>query len=247
MLKRRRKYAIVLVATIGVLMGMIGFGGCANRRAATQMKTTMTKKLKIGVTQRTICGTEYLGKVHVSPEKHDELSQGWAHLLEENGFVCVPIPNACDVAHFIESLQLDGVLLSGGNDDATREACESACIAYCIQHRLPLFGVCRGMQVVGLYFGSKLVPIASHVNVTHTVKILPNPYIQESAAVVNSYHNFTLNRVPEEFIPLAVDDAGHCEAMYHRTLPIVTFMWHPEREPFLPWFNRFIQKFYGQR
>ena len=164
MLDRVRKNAIGFITAISVLLGMVGFGGCENMKAAAPMKTVRPKKLKIGVTQRTICGTEYLGKVHASPEKHDELSQGWTRLLEANGFICVPIPNTCDVAQFVEALQLDGILLSGGNDDVTREPCETACIAYCIQHRLPLFGVCRGMQVVGLYFGSKLVPIASHVS-----------------------------------------------------------------------------------
>ena len=194
--------------------------------------------LKIGITQR-IDYIETLGEIR------DVLDQRWTKLLEEHDFVAVPIPNACNATGFIDELALDGILISGGNDHSTRTVCENACIEYCVKHQLPLFGICHGMQFIGQFFGSKLISIEKHVGVCHNVNILDNGYgIPMGIFKVNSFHNFTLGTPPDGFSVLATDDTGNCEAMYHQRLPIVTFMWHPERPPFLNWFNHFIKDFY---
>ena len=105
--------------------------------------------------------------------------------------------------------------------------------------------ICHGMQFIGQYFGSKLIPIDRHVAICHNVVVKDNRYgVPNGNFKVNSFHNFTLDKIPEGFSVLAMDDAGNCEAMCHQHFPIVTFMWHPERPPFLSWFNHFIKNFY---
>lgn len=194
--------------------------------------------LKIGITQR-VDHLESIG------ETRDVLDQRWFKLFEDNGLMLLPIPNACDVFSFIVENNLSGIVFSGGNDHASRTICETTCLNYCIDHRLPVCGICHGMQFIGQFFGSKLVALKDHVGHCHDVNIKDNPYgIPSSNFNVNSFHNFTLNKVPSEFSVLATDDAGNCEAMFHKNLPIVTFMWHPERPPFLNWFNHFIKNFY---
>lgn len=194
--------------------------------------------LKIGITQR----VDYIENID---ETRDVLDQRWTKLLAENDFITVPIPNTCNVSNFIDKLSLDGILISGGNDHNTRTICETACIEYCIKHHLPLFGICHGMQFIGQHFGSKLVRIENHVGICHDVNITNNIYsIPTGAFEVNSFHNFTLDKIPNDFLGFATDAEGHCEAMQHKNLPLVTFMWHPERPPFLNWFNSFIKHFY---
>lgn len=194
--------------------------------------------LKIGITQR----VDYTENID---ETRDVLDQRWTGLLKENNFITVSIPNTCDIPNFINELSLDGILISGGNDHYTRTICETACIEYCVKHCLPLFGICHGMQFIGQYFGSKLIHIDKHVAICHDITIKDNCYgIPSGTFKVNSFHNFTLDKVPENFSVLAIDNYGHCEAMCHKSLPIVTFMWHPERPPFLSWFNHFIKNFY---
>lgn len=194
--------------------------------------------LKIGITQR----VDYIEAIN---ETRDVLDQRWYTLLNASNCLCIPIPNTNSPQAFIEHLQLDGILISGGNDHTTRSACETACIDYCIQEKLPLLGICHGMQFIGQYWGANLIKIENHVATDHSVIIIDNPYyISVGEIFVNSYHNFTLDKVPQDFISFAQDNKGNCEAMYHRTLPIVSFMWHPERPPFLNWFNRFIKDFY---
>jgi len=194
--------------------------------------------LKIGITQR----VDYIEDIN---ETRDVLDQRWTKLFEKNDFILVPIPNTCDVTNFINKMGLDGILISGGNDHETRTICETACIEYCIKHKLPLFGICHGMQFIGQFFGAQLVHIKNHVGICHNINITKNVYgIPAGNFNVNSFHNFTLDKTPDDFSDFAIDDEGNCEAMYHKSLPIITFMWHPERPPFLSWFNRFIKDFY---
>ena len=199
------------------------------------------KMLKIGITQR----AEYVANIK---ETRDALDQNWTKLLQANGCLAVPIPNVCRVDDFIEALSLDGILMSGGDDHPTRDRCETACIDYCVQHKMPLLGICHGMQFIARYFGATLLNIEGHVKVWHDVFVNPNPYkISQRQFEVNSFHRFTLDKVPNDFSSFAADKEGHCEAMYHSTLPIAAFMWHPERVPYLDWFGDFLRKFYGKR
>ena len=125
--------------------------------------------LKIGITQR----VDYIENID---ETRDVLDQRWTKLLAENNFIILPIPNACNVPNFIDTMKLDGILISGGNDHDTRTICETACIEYCIKHHLPLFGICHGMQFIGQFFGSQLISIKNHVGIYHNVNITVNDY-----------------------------------------------------------------------
>ena len=90
--------------------------------------------------------------------------------------------------------------------------------------------------------------IRGHVKVRHDIFVHSNPYrIPKKTFEVNSFHHFTLDKIHDEFLSFATDKEGHCEAMYHSTLPIVTFMWHPERLPYLDWFDEFLRRFYEKR
>ena len=197
--------------------------------------------LKIGITQR----AEYF---ETFGETRDALDQNWTKLLQANDCLAVPVPNVCRVGDFIEALSLDGILMSGGNDQPTRDRCETACIDYCVKHKMPLLGICHGMQFIGRYFGATLVNIKGHINVRHDVLIHSNPHgVPQKQFEVNSFHRFTLDKTPNGFSGFAFDNNGYCEAMYHSTLPIVTFMWHPERVPYLDWFGDFLRRFYEKR
>lgn len=196
--------------------------------------------LKIGITQRVDIIESY-------QETRDTLDQRWEALFSEQGILMVPIPNTAEIPLFIENLSLNGLLISGGNDHPSRAHCETTCIDYCIQNQLPLLGICHGMQFIGRYFGAQCVPIENHVGRIHDICIANNPYkIPTGHFQVNSFHRFALDSVPKNFSSLATDNEGYCEAMMHKTLPIATFMWHPERPPFLPWVGTFLKNFYEQ-
>ena len=43
-----------------------------------------------------------------------------------------------------------------------------------IRKRIPLLGVCRGMQVINMYFGGNMKKIKGHMNTRHPVSIKKN-------------------------------------------------------------------------
>ena len=73
--------------------------------------TLMTeRKQKIGISLRIVEALNY-------EEERDALSHDWTSLLEELGFVSVHIPNTLkNLEDFLEEMNLDGVVLSGGDN-----------------------------------------------------------------------------------------------------------------------------------
>ncbi len=191
---------------------------------------------RIGLTQRVDIITDY-------GERRDALDQKWYLLLLEMNMMPVPLPNLSPslVPVMLEELQLEGIIFTGGNslchldeiakDRAPeRDAFELALIAHSEHLSLPIFGVCRGMQIINHYFGGKLVRIKDHVAKKHEL-ISENPSI-ELPKVVNSYHSWT---IPNDGLanPLEVvgkDSDENVEAYIHRAKKIAGITWHPERE-----------------
>ena len=64
--------------------------------------------LRVGLTQRVDLQRE---------ERRDCLDQAWSSLLIENSMLPIPLPNhTADPGALLRELQLDGVVLTGGND-----------------------------------------------------------------------------------------------------------------------------------
>lgn len=192
--------------------------------------------IRIGITQRVQVVAAY-------GERRDCLDQRWSELLGTAGLLPVPLANNfIEPENLLENLQCSGFILSGGNDLAfladakdpapERDRTEKAVLAYAHRNRLPLLGVCRGMQHMNCYLGGELKSFEGHVAVRHTVRIAPaftklGPY-----ETVNSYHN---RGVGAEGLAETLEGAvfaadGSIEAAVHRALLWVGIMWHPERE-----------------
>ena len=50
--------------------------------------------------------------------------------------------------------------------------------------KIPIIGVCRGMQIIQNYFGINLFKISGHIKVRHEL------YYEGKKINVNSYHNY---------------------------------------------------------
>lgn len=183
----------------------------------------------LGVTQRVFA--------HPDGERWDVLAQSWHTFIASLGMQAVPIPNTTrDPARFIARFSLRGVLLTGGNDLAQyggdapeRDALETRILDYAVRHRLPVLGVCRGMQVIQDYFGGDLDPVPGHAGVRHAI-------VHDGVrSEVNSYHAFGFRTTPASLDVCAIADDGVIEAIRHRSGHIHGIMWHPERNrPFDP-------------
>jgi N5-(cytidine 5'-diphosphoramidyl)-L-glutamine hydrolase len=206
---------------------------------------------RLGITQRVDLIVDY-------GERRDCLDQRWSSLAIEVGFVPVPLPNvaAKTVSTLLDALQLDAIILSGGNSlsevDPTasdtapeRDAFEAALIEEAIRRLLPVLGVCRGIQILNVHFGGKLSRIEGHAGSRHKVAVLP-AYTELIPSYINSYHNWTIapNQLAGSLEPIVHDLQGNIEGFRHQSIPVAGIMWHPEREdPFKEQDIKLLRKF----
>lgn len=191
-------------------------------------------------------------------ELRDALSQDWQEFMtfalpEVNW---MPLPNlGPDIAEYIEAWKLDGLLLTSGNDlgeNDRKDATDFAALDFAIANQIPVFGICRGMQVVHVHFGGDLTrcPAEYHVCKSHPVSI-SDPSVKSlvgiSGMTVNSYHNFGIRAtgVPSALLPFATS-GDWVEGFRDRTGIVTAVMWHPERDrPFSDWDRKIIRWAFG--
>ncbi len=193
-------------------------------------------KKKIGITSRIVESPNY-------NEKRDALSHDWPHFLETLNLIPIFIPNALsDVTNFLNDLDLDGFILSGGDnigDDLKRDKTEKHVLEFATNNKLPLFGVCRGMQVINNFFDGNILKSndTKHIDNLHLVDILESPFskiLGDSKINVNSFHQNLIKSeiLGNDLIPFAVDTSDDTiEGFFHKSLPVSGVMWHPERTP----------------
>lgn len=200
---------------------------------------------RIGITQKLSYHSDYA-------ETNLSLDIAWIDFLILLGVIPVPLPlvKSDDVETLIKELQLDGVILSGGNDVSNfsegskqqkklcnrRDKFEVQVLKVCIKLNIPILGVCRGLQLINIYFSGSLVKVTGHINTAHQLdKMDPSFPELKQIEYVNSYHNWgiTPNCIGSNLTPLAFDTDGCIECLKHYFLDIFAIMWHPERaKPF---------------
>ncbi len=196
----------------------------------------MNRAPRVGLTQR-------VDDIAGRGERRDALDQAWAAGLSGLDMIAVPVPNgAGDVAGFVDAFALDMLVLTGGNDVASlpgaanaapeRDATERALLAVARERALPVLGVCRGMQMMIVDGGGRLVRAGGHVRTAHALHTMPGDSLPlRDGRAVNSFHEWsaTPDALPAGFVPVATAPDGTVEAMQHVDLPQVAIMWHPER------------------
>ena len=182
---------------------------------------------RIGVTMRSAKAPGY-------DETRDALARDWAAFLAwalpESKWVPVPSQGPATVA-WAKGWELDAFVLTGGNDvgeDPVRDESERALLSHAVDAKLPVLGVCRGLQLIQHHFGGALAACdrATHVATTQVVR-----FADGGSRRVNSFHGFGIapNTLASPLVELATSEDGWIEAARHRESPILGVMWHPER------------------
>jgi len=188
------------------------------------------------MTSRPVLVSQRVDAIAERAERRDALDQRWTRFLEACGLLPILLPNV--TTRLDDYLAIDGVsgiILTGGNDlaglgaeDVTeRDRLEAALIDTALRRKLPLLGICRGMQAIQRAFGVPLVAVPGHVSAVQQIRF------DGRTESVNSYHNFgSLESLPPLRTRAHAAD-GVVEAIDHEHAPLLGIMWHPERmDPF---------------
>ena len=178
---------------------------------------------KIIVTQRVVHDS-------ITGETRDCLDQRWIIFLKECKLLPLIIPNNIGFKEFIHNNKFDGILLTGGNnlmsyngDAEKRDLLEKKLLKHAIKTKIPLVGVCRGMQIIQDFFDVKLTKIKNHV--TDEMEIFYN----KKKRIVNSFHEYGTKENNKNFKIIAYSYDKIVKGIKHNNLPIFGMMWHPER------------------
>ncbi len=158
----------------------------------------------------------------------------------------------------------DGLLLCGGYDiepSLYQESRHPKTITYdrgvdrddfllmeqFIQARKPILGICRGLQLINVYFNGTLTQHfeaetheeSKHCHRISTIQNTKAAQLYGDSTTVNSFHHQCVNQIGDHLIIGAKANDGRIEALEHDSLPIIGVQWHPERlsdDPIIPYF-----------
>ena len=215
------------------------------------------KRPKIGISANRKDGTSCIAE----PYFQSVVMAGGAPVL---------IPVTTDISSLATIVDsLDGLILSGGGDlspeylgedpipelgdtDAYRDEYDLLLLRLAFNRQLPIFGICRGHQIINVAFGGTLYQdIYSQLSkkplkhsqkeardiATHIVRLADAPsklrkVLDKQSCFddvpVNTFHHQAVKEVAPEFIQTATSSDGLNEAMEHLEYPIFSVQWHPE-------------------
>lgn len=185
------------------------------------------------------------------------LPAGYHRIVQRAGAIAVMLPP--DAPEFAAQAvsRLDGLVVSGGPDidpvrygaavepecgpsSPERDAWELALTGAALRRKVPLLGICRGMQVLNVALGGTLVQhLEGHrgapgVFTQHRVRPAPGTGLAQvlpEPLSVPTHHHQAVDRLGAGLIPSAHADDGTVEAL---ELPagtggfVLAVQWHPE-------------------
>ncbi len=188
-----------------------------------------------------------------------------AFMIPEMTLTSPHYPKSLKIKHYVDAL--DGLLLQGGADmspksygetpinplwagDEVRDAYEIELFHEFVTQGKPVFGICRGHQVINVALGGKLYQdiatqcqgrASSHRDETryenhfHDVRILPNTWLarlypQVEVRRINTIHHQAIKTIGEGLVAEAVSEPdGIVEAIrWEGHSFVVGVQWHPE-------------------
>ncbi|WP_300368750.1 gamma-glutamyl-gamma-aminobutyrate hydrolase family protein [Brachyspira sp.] len=159
---------------------------------------------------------------------------------------------------------IDGIIMTGGVDvhpfrfneepmgkigtiSAERDEFDFKIIKYAVEMNKPIFGICRGIQVINVHFGGTLIqdiPTQRNTNIlhdqtaelhvaTHKIQVVKDSIIYDMLgenSEVNSFHHQAIDKLAKDFKVTASAKDGIVEAIEYKKKDsfILGVQWHPE-------------------
>ena len=157
-----------------------------------------------------------------------------------------------------EAIKCDGLLLPGGGDidpvyygeemngsdepDRELDKAQRDILDAFVKAKKPILGICRGMQLINIYFGGSLYQDLGTRDIhtrkngndsIHSVKSVEEGNLFEKlygkTFNINSAHHQGTKKLGKGLKEVLRSDDGVCEAVIHEELPIIATQFHPER------------------
>lgn len=175
--------------------------------------------------------------------------------------VLLPITGNKEAVEAMAAL-CDGIILSGGVDihprhyhedilsvcgdfDVFRDDFEYKLLDAAIKKQVPILGICRGSQMLNVYFGGTLyqdLSLKENCRVMHmqkgsrgypchSLQVEPDTFlsnIYQSGDMVNSYHHQAVKDLAQPFKLAATSSDGVVEAFENKDMHIYAVQFHPE-------------------
>ena len=197
-------------------------------------------------------------------------SRSYVRAVEEAGGVPLLIPPQASVDELFEIL--DGILFTGGGDveptlydsedrgsegiDAERDVLEIALARRAADEGVPIFGICRGQQVINVALdGGLLQDVGEHHQeaereaATHVVEVEPGSRLAEvigRRVEVNTFHHQVVD--PERLgrglkvTAFSADGQRFIEGLESEDGKILAVQWHPEDMTDRDWARRLFRR-----
>ena len=208
------------------------------------------------------------GQIRIAVSKTSGTYEAWLKKAEPGTVIVNMYGRTVDSALSLLTT-CSGLLLTGGEDvnpsrygkgnelskceeiDNYRDSLEFALIEKAISLKMPVFGICRGEQILNVALGGTLltdIPTDAGTTVIHRsgsgtagcphiVNINKNTVLFKLTGIskdtVNSYHHQAIDKIAPGFKISAVSDNGVAEAMEYESPEgksfIMAVQWHPEK------------------
>lgn len=213
----------------------------------------------IAVTTTSYSGTEYRTPQILLGSPYVEAVQR----VNATPLLLTPAHGQASLAELLD--MADGLMLTGGEDvdpsrygqrphpklenvNPARDEMEFNALRRALELRMPVFAICRGFQVLNVYFGGTLfqdLPSEKPRGVIHEqpapinerwhgARVEPGSRVEKLFHArefqINSFHHQGVDRLGEGLHPVAWADDGLIEAAEALDYPwVVGVQWHPER------------------
>ena len=168
----------------------------------------------------------------------DFIDHYWIKVFQKKNLNYILIPNNKILSD--KCLNKIGILiLSGGNDiqinkkeSKIRNKIEFNLIKKSLKKKIPILGICRGAQLLNIYFKGRIRKAKGHMRNRHNIFLKKNKIFKKKLLNVNSFHNYVISTkdISSKLEVIAIDKNKNIEMYISPENQIIATMWHPERE-----------------